>query len=111
VKRSFLTVAIVLAGCASPEQRAAFQQQQAYQQQQQEAAYMASLKARCSQFGFSEGSTQHSECMMSLHQQNQANAGAAAAAIIRSQPQPTRPRCSSLPPFIAGYEAAAGRCY
>lgn len=111
MKLSILVVAILLSGCVSPEQRAKMEQQQAYQQQQQEAAYVARLKARCSQFGFTEGSAEHSQCMMSLHQQNQANIGAAAAAMIQSQPQPTKPRCSSLPPGLAGYEAQQGRCY
>jgi hypothetical protein len=52
--------------------------------------------------------------MMRLHQQNQANFGAAAAAMLGNQgnqSQPIKPSCRSLPPGLAGYEASQGRCY
>lgn len=111
MKRAFVLGAILLSGCVSPQEQAEMQRQGAYQEQRQEEAYMARLAARCNQFGFATGSEQFSQCMMSLHQQNQANFGAAAAALLANQPQPVRPRCSSLPPGIAGYEAAQGRCY
>ncbi|MGP1614731.1 MAG: hypothetical protein ACTS5Y_06700 [Pollutimonas bauzanensis] len=111
MRKSIFAIAILLGGCASPERLAQLRQQEAYQQQQQDAAYVARLNARCSQFGFTEGSAQHSQCMMSIDQQNRANFGAAAAALIQSQPQAVKPRCSSLPPFIAGVEASRGGCY
>jgi hypothetical protein len=49
-------------------------------------------------------------CMMQLHQQNQANMGAAAAAAIGGAASRPLPSCSGVSPGLAGYLRAQGRC-
>ena len=109
MKRSIVAIAILLGGCVTPEQLAYRQQQAEYEQQQREAAYMASLSAQCSQFGFAGGSAEHKQCMLSLHQQNQANRAAVAGALLKgaiaaellreAQPQRTPTRPNSPPNY------------
>ena len=52
-----LATALLLAACASPEQRAAYQQQQRYQAEQAQRALLAGLTAKCRQYGFQVGTT------------------------------------------------------
>lgn len=104
--RLIIAIAILLSGCTTPEELAYQQEQAEYAQQQREAAYLARLSAQCSQFGFTEGDAQHKQCMLSLHQQNQANRAAAVGAILQGaaaaemlrQSQPQRPL---VPPMVA----------
>lgn len=67
---------VLLAGCASGPTHQ--QQEEAHQ------AYRIGLRNSCTNLGFTEGTDPHRNCMLSLHQQNEANRGAAAAAILGS---------------------------
>jgi len=55
----FLLLTIVSAGCATPESRARYEAQK----QLQQAQYMDSLKARCVQYGFSDGTDGMANCV------------------------------------------------
>jgi hypothetical protein len=65
-KMSIFAAALLGVGCVTPEEMEA-------ERYQQDAAYMQRLSNRCGQFGYQAGGDQHSQCMQSLHQQNQAN--------------------------------------
>lgn len=107
--------ALALAGCVSPEQRAANQRAQAeaeYAQQQAEAAqYRARVIQVCEGYGFRQGTQDFSQCMMQVDQaakQRQANMiNAILPGLIQAAPLPL---CSSFPPFLAGYKRASGEC-
>ena len=103
-------LALLLTSCATPEQIAARRAAEEQARQQQAQAYRNQLYQSCSAMGFQPGTLHHSNCMLQLHQQNQANLGAAAAAAIQGQMARPLPSCRGLPPGIAGYERAAGRC-
>ena len=105
----FASVALMM-GCASQQEIAARQAAQQQYQQQQAAAYRNQLYSNCSAFGFQPGTRDHSVCMMQLHQQNQANMGAAAAAAIGGAASRPLPSCRGLPPGIAGIERSRGNC-
>ena len=113
MKASYLALVVLIGGCVSPEQAAYNRQLQAQQEQYQREAYHARLAANCDAMGFQRGTQGHSNCMLTLHQQNQANMGAAAAALIQGEQLrqlQSMPSCASLPPGIAGYARAQGTC-
>lgn len=98
-----LVMPLLLAACVSPQERA---QREQYERDQ----YLARLHERCAAFGFAAGTPAMSQCMMQIDQQNRANAGAAAAAILRgraSSPayQPIQP----LPPMQTNPSPASPR--
>ena len=88
---------LILASCATPEERALRAQQEEYARQQREAQYVANLNYRCTQLGFTEGAPDHRQCMLQLHQQNQATIGAiirdAAAAEQQQRRAPVQTQC------------------
>jgi hypothetical protein len=57
--RIYLAVLLVLAGCATPEQRA-------YDQRQRQAAYANALTQKCVAYGFKEGEAAMANCRMQL---------------------------------------------
>ena len=84
-KLALLTlVAFLIGGCAwGSRNLAASQAAQAAQEQQQRDAYRAQLAGNCDAMGFQRDTAAHSNCMLSLYQQDQRNRGAAAAAILQ----------------------------
>jgi hypothetical protein len=53
--RIVVLIALLVGGCATPEQIAYRRQMEAQQRQAEEQAYIQGLANRCSQFGFSPG--------------------------------------------------------
>lgn len=89
---------VLVAGCAT--------EQTAYQQQQRAEQYRERLAAQCSDFGFTPGTPDFSNCMMQLHQAGEQRRAAIGAALIGSgmlkpvqayqipmPKQPTRTNC------------------
>lgn len=110
MRYAVLGLVVLIAGCASQQEIAARRAAEQQYQQQQAAAYRNQLSGSCSAMGFQPGTRDHSMCMLQLHQQNQANMGAAAAAAIGGAASRPLPSCRGLPPGIAGYERARGNC-
>jgi len=83
-----LSVTYILAGCASPAERAA--QLQAREQ------------ATCERYGFQPGTDSFAQCMMQIDQANQNRRAALAAAYMQSSPlfhpapPPITTTCSSM---------------
>lgn len=75
--KRLILLTILLAGCATPQERAA-------QAEAQRQAYVANLQRQCNALGFQHGTDSHRQCMLQLHQQNQQNRAAIGAAIIQS---------------------------
>lgn len=104
-----LALSALLSGCVSPEQAAYNRRMQAQQEEAQRAAYRARLTENCDAMGFRRGTDAHANCILSQHQQNQGQM----MQLIQMEEQrqlQTMPRCSDLPPGMAGYHRAQGRC-
>lgn len=56
-------VAILFAGCASPETRARWAAEERAQQAAQREAYWSNLRALCSRYGYREGTDAFAQCM------------------------------------------------
>ena len=86
-KLAVLLIATSLAGgCGAMREHFAEIDARALQQQEAEReAYLGRLVASCSAMGFAPGTEALASCVLSLHRQNQANLGAAAAALIGAQ--------------------------
>jgi hypothetical protein len=97
--------ALLLAGCASP-------QQQSYNQEQMEIAYTQGLARQCESIGYQRNTDPWRQCILQLHAQNQNRATAFGAAAIQGAATrgPTQ-SCASLPPGLRGYARAQGSCY
>lgn len=63
----------VLSGCASPEQRAAYEREQQEQARQMEQSRVAALRNKCLQYGFKSGTTQFAQCLQQAEQQEAMN--------------------------------------
>ena len=63
----------ILYGCASPEQRAAYEREQQEQARQREQSRVAALKYKCLQYGFKSGTTQFAQCLQQAEQQEAMN--------------------------------------
>jgi hypothetical protein len=113
--------ALLLYGCATPEQRAA---QQAAQQQadaersrQQEAAYNRQLRNQCESIGYQPNTDPWRQCLLQLHTANQQRDAQMRGIILQQMLQEQQqqnyrsmPYCSSLPPGARGYAQAQGNC-
>jgi hypothetical protein len=55
--------AFAISGCMTPEQQAARTQRQQEQAKQEEEAYFSSLRARCKNYGFSQGTDAFAQCV------------------------------------------------
>lgn len=73
MRKTIACLAVLLAGCATPEQRAAAQQQ-----------YVERLKGACSNYGFQFGTPEFANCMMTLDREVQ-RASAANNAVMLQQ--------------------------
>ena len=60
---------MALSGCASPEERSAYQRQQQWQAQQAEQTRVGALMGKCDGYGFSRGTPQFSQCLQQAEQQ------------------------------------------
>jgi hypothetical protein len=92
----WIFIALLLGGCVSPEQAARNRAAAAEQQRQAEIAYTQGLFAQCRSIGFSDGSDGQRNCVLQLHQQNQANRAALGAALLQGQManQPRATQCA-----------------
>lgn len=90
---AMLLLLFSIVGCVSPQQQ---EQQEAYAREQ----YMNVLHNRCVDFGYPSGTPEFRQCMMQLHQQNQANRAALGAALIGSGALNQRPPPPSASSFV-----------
>jgi hypothetical protein len=108
-----VALALLLVGCATPEQIAARQAYEAQAQEERNIAYTRHLANQCRVVGYQDGSEGFRQCILTLHSQAQAELsqmrGIAAQEALRRQGQQV-PYCSSLPPGTAGYARAQGSC-
>lgn len=103
-------ITVLVAGCVSPEQAAINRQAQYDQEQAQGRANSERLRVTCDAMGYQRGTPDHSNCMLAVYQQQQANMGAAAAAYIQGQSAQPLPRCNLPNGPLAAYLRGQGRC-
>jgi outer membrane biogenesis lipoprotein LolB len=65
-----LSTVLFLSGCASPEQRAAYQRQQQWQAEQNQRSAFQSFVKKCEGYGFKSGTTAFAQCLQQAEQQS-----------------------------------------
>ncbi|MBI2749747.1 MAG: hypothetical protein HYX43_10530 [Burkholderiales bacterium] len=104
---------VLLAGCATQEQIEARRQYEAEQQAAAIEAYRQQVFGQCRAYGFRDGTPEFSQCLMQVDQANQAQNAQMRAVILQQllqQQYQQMPLCSSLPPGMAGWYQAQGKC-
>jgi hypothetical protein len=97
-------LALWMTGCVSPEQIAAQRAYEAQQQEEANRAYTAALFSQCRAIGYADGSDAQRNCVLQLHQQEQARRAALGAALLQGymsqqpqqpyyRPQPSQTNC------------------
>lgn len=114
VVRAVITLLLAAAaGCASRDEIEARRLYEARQQAAAQEAYQQHVLAQCRGYGFREGSTEFSQCVMQVDQANRAQNSQMRAVILQQmlhQQYQQLPLCSSLPAGMAGYRRAQGTC-
>lgn len=94
--RKAILLALLLSGCATPEEIAHRRALQAQEQARQQEAYREHVLGQCDGMGFSRGTEAHANCALQIHNQIQANRAAIGAAYLQGQiaNQPRQTQCA-----------------
>lgn len=98
MRAMLLIMIVIIAGCATPEQIAARRAAEAEAQRQRNIAYTQQLAAQCDAIGYQRNTDPWRNCLLQLHQQNQAQNAAMRQMLlqqyIQQQQRPTQTRCN-----------------